>query len=472
MTKPKSKIGILTFSDGRQRVHEELLEMNQKFLDQVVETLEATGEVEVVTGDEIINTPRKAFAGAQKMIAENVDGTILNFSIWSFPNLAVIAARNGKRPYLLLSNLNPDYPGLVGMLASAGSLDQLGIKNSRVWGDIRDEKVLDKVLKFCRAARVVNRLRGQTYGCFGGRSMGMYTAVSELRQWQNQFGVDIEHIDQLEIVRIADNIPEGRVEQAFDWLNDNIGKIAFDENLTEKVLKYQIRCYLATKQIIKDMELDFCGIKCQPEMSEGFCTQCLSQAFLNDPYDMEEEEKEPFVCACEIDMDGALTMQILKLLSGKPILFFDFRHFDEEEGVFVYCNCGSQATWYAARSDNYKENLKKVTFYPQIPYYFKAGGATVHYLAKEGEVTMARLARRNGKYWMAIMKGEFVELAEEKMKETSGEWPHAFVKLDIDPAELISRYSSNHSHAVYGDYVDELVQVCEMLDVESVVFTK
>jgi L-fucose isomerase len=54
--------------------------------------------------------------------------------------------------------VNPQYPGLVGMLATAGALDQPGIFNGRVWGDIGDDQVLRKVVTFLRAATTVNRL--------------------------------------------------------------------------------------------------------------------------------------------------------------------------------------------------------------------------------------------------------------------------------------------------------------------------
>ena len=37
---------------------------------------------------------------------------------------------------------------------------------------------------------------------------------------------------------------------------------------------------------------------------------------------------------------------------------FDPADYDEENDVFVFSNCGSQSTWYAARSDDFKENLK------------------------------------------------------------------------------------------------------------------
>lgn len=465
----KKRIGILTFSDGRDFVHKELLNLNQQLLDRVIKKLDETDEVEVIPGKEIIWTPQLARDEAKRMVKEDVDGTIFNFSIWSFPHLAAIAAEHAKQPYLMLSNLNPQYPGLVGMLASAGSLDQLGIKAQRVWGDINDLKVLKKVMSFIRAAHVVNQLKGQTYGLIGGRSMGMYTAVSDTRQWQEIFGVDVEHIDQLEVVRLSEKVPEEKVEKAFRWLTDNIGKIHYDgKKLTPEKLKYQIKCYYATKEIIEKWKLDFVGIKCQPELSDNYVTQCLSQAFFNDFYDWDGFHK-PVVFACEVDMDGAMTMQILHLLTQDPALFMDFRHYDEKEGIFVFCNCGSQATYYAGKSKDPKENLKNVHLYPQIIYY-PAGGAAVQYVAKEGEVTVARLARKEGKYWMAIMPGRFVEYPREKCMETTAEWPHAFVKLNVEPEVLISQYGSNHCHAVYGDWTDELIQICDILRIESKVF--
>ncbi len=399
----KARIGILTFSDGRQFVHQQLEPLNQRLLGRVVVALQETGEVEVIPGQQIIWTSQLARQEAQRMRAQDVDATIFNYSIWAFPHLSAIAAENGQPPYLLLSNLNPTYPGLVGMMAAAGSLDQLGIPNWRLWGDISsDKKLLDQVLCFCRAARVVHDLRGQTYGLIGGRSLGMYTAVSDTRQWQDIFGVDVEHVDQLEIVRLAEQVPNTQAEKALKWLEQNVGEIHYDgKKLTPEKLKYQIKCYEATRRIIREKALDFVGIKCQPELSDNYVTQCLSAAFLNDKYDWNGSH-EPIVCACEVDMDGALTMQILKLLSDDPVLFMDFRHYDEEEDVFVFCNCGSQATYYAGRSDDPKENLKNVHLYPQTIYY-PAGGATVQYVARAGEVTLARLTRSNGQYWMAIM---------------------------------------------------------------------
>ncbi|HIP99922.1 TPA: fucose isomerase [Candidatus Bipolaricaulota bacterium] len=470
----KRKVGILTFSDGRESVHREVEQINKEFQKRLAEALRETGEVEPMEGREIVWTAELARNEAQRLADSGCEMTIFNFAVWSFPHLAAIASRFAPGPFLLFSNINPRYPGMVGMLASAGALDQIGALHGRLFGDIRDGAVLSKVLAFIRAASAINRLQGETFGLFGGRPMGMYTAVANPDQWMSLFGVDVEHIDQSEIVRRAGEAPEEEVEAAFSWLSVKVGKIRYDgRQLTPEKLKLQIASYIAVREMVREMHLDFLGIKAQPELTDHFVTMDLTEAFLNDPYDW-NGPKEPSVAATEADMDGALTMEILKHITGAPVLFADLRHYDEELRAFDLCNSGTHPTYFAGRSYNPDDNLPKVEFYPQ-GFYFPAGGASVRHLAAPGEVTLARLARRNGEYWLAILPGEFLELppeeAERKAEATQVEWPHAFTRLRVGPEELLAEYDSNHIHAVYGNWVEELVWVAKMLRIPYRVFS-
>ena len=467
------KVGILTFSDGRQLVHEELLELNQGFEERLVRRLERTGDIKVLKAREIIWTPELAKEEGRRLAKEGAEMTIFNFAVWSFPHLAAIAAEFAPGPFLLFSNINPKYPGMVGMLASAGALDQIGAFHGRVWGDIEDDTVLNKILSFVRAGVAVNRLKGETFGLFGGRPMGMYTAVANLDQWRKQFGIDIEHIDQWEIVRRSEQLSPEKIENAFHWLEDRVGKIHYDgKQLTPEKLKLQIRSYHAVREIIAEKGLNFLGIKAQPELTDHFVTMDVTEAFLNDPYDWDGPH-EPIVAATEADMDGALTMEILKHLSGEPVLFADLRHYDQEDNFFDLCNSGSHPTYFAGGSLDPVENLKKVEFYPE-GFYFPAGGASVRHIAKPGRVTIARLTRRAGKYWLAIIPAEFLDFSKEKAEQkaaaTQIEWPHAFARFSVSPDEFLAEYDSNHCHAIYGDWVNELVWVAKILEAEYRVF--
>jgi L-fucose isomerase len=169
--------------------------------------------------------------------------------------------------------------------------------------------------------------------------------------------------------------------------------------------------------------------------------------------------------ACEADSDGALTMQILKLISGYPSLLFDVRSYDFENNVFVCCNCGAQPSWYAARSENPAENLAKVFVEPVIAKY-GGNGAHFPYVCREGEITMARLSRVNGKYRMFLARGEFVDFPREKMAETCSAWPHGYVKTDIEPADFIEVFNANHAHVVPGDHRQALEIYCDLMNIE------
>jgi len=141
----------------------------------------------------------------------------------------------------------------------------------------------------------------------------------------------------------------------------------------------------------------------------------------------------------------------------------------------ITCNSGNHPTYFAGHSYDPSDNLSKVEFYPQ-GFYFPAGGASVRHIAAPGKVTMARLARRKGEYWLAIVPGEFIDLppevAEEKARATQTEWPHAFARFEVSPEKFLAEYDSNHIHAVYGDWTKELIWVAKMLHIPYRLFAE
>ncbi len=469
----KIKVGIMTFSDGRPKVHNELLETNKRFQSLLSKTLRTTDEIEVLEAKEIISKPSVAKREALRLRDLGAQLTIFNYAIWAFPHFSVIASKFAPGPFLLFGNINPQYPGMVGMLAAAGALDQTGVVHKRLWGNIENEKVLRQVMAFIRGTYAFNSLKGQRYGIIGGRPMGMYTTVPNVDLWNSIFGIDIEHIDQYEVIRLSQEVPEARAENGLKWLESHVKKIHYDgKQLTPEKLKTQIKSYHAIQRIAKENELDFAGIKGQPELTNNFVTTDVAEAFMNDPYDWEGPH-EPFVLATEADSDGALTMQILKTIAKTPVLFADVRHYDIKDNFFDLCNSGEHATYFAAKSFDPKDNLKHVELYPES-FYFPAGGASVRHIAAPGRVTLARLARRNERYWMAILPAEFLDFGEEKneakAKATQTEWPHAFVRLEVSAEEFLSTYDSNHIHGVYGDYVKELVDFCKVARIDYKIY--
>ncbi|QBD78871.1 fucose isomerase [Ktedonosporobacter rubrisoli] len=463
-----ARIGIITFSDGRDFVHRDLAEFDRGVENKIAQALTEKGH-EVVRAEEVVWTNELATREARRVADMRPDLTIFNIPVWAFPHFAMLAAHATPGPLLLFSSLSPQYPGMVGMLAAAGSLDQIGRVYGRAWGSIEEPAVLERVEVFARAAAAVRSLDGSIFGRIGGRPMGMYTAVSSTDQWMEKFGVDVEEIDQWELVRRSETIEKSRLRAAREWLEKHAAGVHYDgKQLTPELLERQIASYYVMRELIEEWHLDFSGIKAQPELTTHFATMDVTEAFLNDPYDW-DGPKETHVCATEADMDAALTMQLLKGLSHTPVLFADVRHYHTDRGIWDLCNSGQHATWFAARSDDPAENMKHVNLYPE-GFYFRAGGASVHHVAAPGDFTFARLTRLKGRYRMHVMLGSLERYDQATndflMKQSDYNWPHAFARMEASVEEILGRYGSNHIHAIPGNYVEDLRIICKLLDID------
>src|SRR5215203_6803541 len=409
-----AKVGILTFSDGRDFVHKDVEKFCRDVEGDIVGALE-NARHEVVRAREVVWTNRLAVREAQRLSGERPDLTIFNIPVWAFPHFSMLAAGETPGPLLLFSNVNPQYPGMVGMLAAAGGLDQIGRVYGRAWGDVSEPGVLAWVEAHARAASAVQGLKGSTFGRIGGRPMGMYTAVSNTDEWLGKFGVDVEEIDQWELVRRSAEVEGSKVRAAREWLEEHAAGVHYDgDQLTPELLERQIRSYYVMRELVEEWNLDFSGIKGQPELTTHFATMDVTEAFLNDPYDW-DGLKFTDTATTEADMDAALTMQILKNLSGTPVLFADVRHYHTDRDIWDLCNSGQHATWFAARSEDPAENMRYVHLYPE-GFYFPAGGASIHHLAAEGEFTFARLTRLDGRYRMHVMRGSFERYDDEELR--------------------------------------------------------
>jgi L-fucose/D-arabinose isomerase len=463
-----ANVGLLTVSDGRASVHRDVERSASDVARRIAAAIEQAGH-RVVEGEHVVWTNELAVSEARRIADARPALTIINVPVWAFPHFTMRAARELPGPLLLFSNLDARHPGMVGMLAAAGALDQIGRSYGRAWGDVEDPAVWARIEMHIRAGAAVEDLRGSTFGRVGGRSMGMYTAVSNADRWIDQFGIDVEEIDQWELVRRAEEIDPARVRSGREWLERHAAGVHYDDvRLTPALLERQVRSYHVMRELIEEWNLDFCGIKAQPELTNNFATMDVTEAFLNDPYDW-EGSKEPVVCSTEADMDGALTMQILKSLSGTPALFADVRHYHADLDIWDLCNSGQHATWFAARSDDPEENMRGVNLYP-ADFYFPAGGASVHHVAAPGEFTFARLTRLDQRYRMHVLRGRLesydAETNERLMRASTYVWPHAFARLETTADEFLGRYGSNHIHAVPGDHTAALREVCRLLDVD------
>lgn len=475
MSNYKPKVGLITFGDERQYEWEKVFKnLTVPRHDSAIEYFSKL-PIDLIVAESVARTRAEIREQVDHLLASKVDVLVAHVPCWTSPNLVVYGIQRLNLPTILLSNKSPATHGTVGYLGAAGALDQIGYSFIRVREDFENEDAISKnTIPYIRAAFTVTRLRGMVFGMFGGRALGIDTGTIDPMQWRAMFGVDVEYIDQLEIIRRADLVLDQPVEDTMKWLSENVNRIDYDGNkLTPEKLAFQIRCYLATKEIIKEKELDFVAIQCMPDLSTHYVPQCISAAFLPGPYDA-QGSKEPVAMACEADGDGALTMEILKQVSGgKPVLFGDLSYINESKSVIYIPNCGALCTWYAARSDHPNENLKKIQLRPAVR---PGGGAITYFTAAPGPITLARLYRKAGKYFMVIISGEAIDLTPQDLNEFvqargAHQLPTAFIKVNADINEILGTIGSNHISGVAGLYINEIVHFCELLGIEYKVFS-
>jgi len=452
------KLALVTLGDPREEVpwREEEARKGAELLRVLSSTV-----LDVRASGGVVRSLSEAEAEVGRLLEWGADLVLLYIPIWTYPSITVRAAEVALKRAPLVAVYGDV---LSGLLASAGALGQVGLRRVVLWGPAGE--VAGRVVKLARAAMAARRLEGSTFSMIGGRALGMYTVTADPTQVKAVFGVDVEHVDQLEVLRRAEALSEELVERHLKWLAEKVGRIAYDGKvLTEEKLRRQIRLYLALKSIVKERGFAFCGLKCQPELSDGYVNACVAVALLNDPYDA-EGAKEPVACACESDVDGALTMQVLKLVSGgKPTTLMDLLVYDWERHLLFMGNCGGMATWFAEASPKPEENLRSVHLLPQIQG--KAGGAATQYVAPERTFTIARLYRVAGRYHMVLMVVKSVRVDRSELKKSMEPWPHIVVKMSPESMrKLVETVGANHLHAVEGDYSEELKAFCWIKGIE------
>ena len=476
-------IGLVMVNDERPHVHEQNEADNMRVVERWAESIRQDvtdvhgGTPEIVVARETVKSVRGATQIGEELRRAGCRSLVLCFNVWDFPFLVwpLLNTVGREVPVISLSNNNGRLPGNVGLLATDGALRQAGLRTHRVVGDVDDGDTRQAVAAWIRASQAVTLIQSEVYGLYGGHSMGMETGYFHLVPMLNALGTTAYQLDQLWVVERMKHVDGSEVREGREWFEGMLGdRLRYDgDMLTPERLETQLRLYLAVRELNDENGFAYCGIKGQRELTEHVCTADVAEMLLNDPYDW-RGPKESTVCATEADAGGAITMQLLKYVSGgRPSLFMDVRLYHPELDLWDLCNSGQHATWYATRSNDPAANFERVTFHPALSLYFKAGGASVEFDAAPGPLTFARLGLWNDRPYLVIVPGEVVDLPPQQRRELNSQtdptWPHVHARLHCSYQEMVRIFPCNHIHATAGDQVGPLVHVAELSGITPIV---
>ena len=395
----------------------------------------------------LITGRQQAFKAFEALRRERVDCVVLFFSTWMWVGHYVQAIRESGLEVILWGVPRGESCNTVGLSGMHGTLNAIGMEHGFVYGMPGEAETTREVVQYARCCHVVNRLARSKYGKFGSKCMDMVPSVADDVAWLGRFGVEIEHMDEAYLIREAKAVKPAQVDEAYTQL----GKYCAKRPALDAGVEKALRVYAALKTIKKRHELDFMGVKCVFEMGDHYITPCLAQGML---------AAEGVASACCSDDNGILTGYIMGLLTGGPVFQADVNRVDRQTKEMVMVSCGTAPLNMAA-------SKKDVELPARPELEGGTGGVCVVLQVKPGPATMARISRVEDDYVCHIATGKTFK-ADKKLHEQCGfpSMPHAFVKLDGDPARFIRNCYSQYIYLAADAVAEEMELICDYFGME------
>ncbi len=408
---------------------------------------------------DLVQSEEAALGAVRTLAAQDID-CMIYYIAWFFEsNVVATPAMMVPLPCVVWSEPDPHSLSMIGMGVIHGSLEEVGVRHRFIYRPISAE-TLGEIARFAAAAAAHRRLRGARYCQIGGRALSMYTGVADSAQWKRQFGIEVEHMDQWELALQAERVPAAEAAALVAQVKARFRSV----EPSDLVLERSVRVYRALQQVFEQGRFDFVGVKCQFEMIDNYVAPCLPISMLND---------DGRVTACEADMNAALTMLVLNALTGQPALFADTSFIDRERRMMRVLNCGTAATFFAPSIDAVALRdcpVEMGSVDPASGQHRTQGGACTHFVCRSGPVTLARFARVSGRYVVQIAEGEIYQPGPGDPTDVWAfdRWPWAFIRLHADMDKFLANVRSNHIHLTYGSLSGQLLDFCELADVQPI----
>ena len=473
----KPKIGLISITDTPRALayveeREETIKCKhnlfKKYLqDNDITVVDPADHMEMEKDRVTFYSSRQISQVVDIFLQNHVEAVIIGCWSWAEPMLAVELAKKVNKPILLYSDEDPAWPATCLITAAGASLweaspNKFAQAHERIYGDQKE------VMKWIKGVCALEKLNRGTLVLWGGSyALRMEYLQDDFPRLKSFLIGDIIVEDQYVLIKYAEQVSQRRVKDFIDWLESGKVVFNFDKKIfTRDVLKKQIALYLASKDRINEIGDEIIGasVKCFNELSDIYGVDpCFIPAFL--PYHEDSEGLKRIVpTVCEGDIKGLLTSMILFYVSiGRSPLFGDVTYVGKD--YLIISNCGGSSVSYACKNCNTSEVLSKLTLEANCE---GVSGGAVGYKCPPGKITIARLLRSKGKYFMHIGLSETIEINKEiQSKFHYGEiWPHTAVKMNVDQQLMVKALGANHLVVVFGDYVKEIMNFCRQARIE------
>ena len=422
--------------------------------------------IEVVDGKDVLASQGLPFDGDRDIVAtkqeardiilplakdDSIDCLVL-FSatwVWAAHMIAAIRefAKTGKGIVVWT------YPGSqgwrpVGGLVLKAAINEIGIKCRYVYGRCEDKKDMDRIVSYCRASAVKNRINMTTLGAFGGRGMGQTCGVADPSQWMKTFGIDIDSRDTTELLETAKAVTAEEIEAVYADIPNRFAALPERDDQAER----SIRLYIALKKLMKENGFDYYTIQSFPGLGDDYVASCFAQSMMLD---------DGVPTSTLSDFNTAMTSILMTYLSEERTYYGDFQCIDKENNEIKIIGDGAVPPSLA--------NEDGAVFASHgIPTEGAAGGMSIKLTCKEGAGVLGRVCRVDGRFSMVVARCTVHVPSREDLQKRRHEcgipdWPHAFCIVEGDIDTLLEHWNNEYACLGYGEHLyQELIDFAEL----------
>jgi len=393
---------------------------------------------------------------ANDLNGKSVDLFIIDFVSWHITTNVMHILKNFRNVPLLIWAIGgfTDKTGKLHAPAAGAGITgfipivkELGYKYKIIAEKPDSAHAFREVADYIHSVSAAMTVKEARIGLIGYADMGLYTCAYDKTALFKKIGIDIENYDGYRIANLMDAFSEERVAEAMEWIK----KTAKAQNeIPEKALERVTRLYLAMKDQADGRGLDAISVKCVDGITKLGFNPCLAQSLLAD---------KDLSVICECDAYGLVTSIILSAVSGQTSAFVEhYEVFDREVLVGV---CGFIPQDFIDGEFKIKSaNLGE----------YNTGISNVSRL-KCGEITYGRFYSDKGEFKMFLQHGNTKPLGkwtELGWEEPTPDFPAALLELEMPLNDYLDKVPGQHIIMIFGDYVEKVRDVCNLLDIEVV----
>ena len=404
---PKIRIGLIPTKRHPFRL-EAALPQKQRYYD-VFSQIDAD-VVEYVDIDDIceygiIADPKYCQAVIDKFIKARVDAIFLEFLDFGNEESVSTIASQLKVPTLVWGARDPapEENGArlsgdiqCGIFAATKVLASLGVKFSYIFNvDPETDEFKHGYDQFIRAASVVKAVKGLRIAKFGSRPASFLSVTADEADLSTKYGIVTVPIDPYQVSAIADKIIEEDGEEFKQYKEDLIKRFNWGETDPNLVTRHAA-ITLAFEQAMDANGCHVGCLECWP-VGQTLGLGLPGGGFRGDRACMNLGELTDlgYPMACETDVYGALTMEIMRAvnLDRESCFFADLtiRHPFNDNAELLW-HCGPFP--YSLKKDSCEAGVKN---------------GLAQFQLKDGDITVCRYGALNGKNYLFGGEGKSVE---------------------------------------------------------------